>query len=445
MSCIYKYKGKDYTKDEFYSLVRTTMVQPRTVQKYEKVLFPTGNTASKVEGHTTLEEFKKQKEDRIKELEQIKNRRKKSLDEFNNGKRTREEIEGKEGYFIKIEKSNGGSWSVYVENKIEEDIAIQEELSNLNSFYNEPDNEINQLKQELERVEIEGFGALKPIYNFYENTVTNILKKQGYNPALITDEYGNTWNEISINQVRDLSNILLQRNEANQIIGQANIKALSILIDAAYKNKPDLIAHEYAHHYIAWFRNHPLVQEAIKKWGSEENLVQAIGEQSVKQKGEAWTWWKKFFNFLQDLIGNLSSKDKNELRNILTDAFLSRTDLENGSILSNERINQLVNKVSDEVFNQRSNNLTESDSVSEILSELQSFFNGLTEQEKLTINSKTLEEFEHNFSIRKSIDTTLTEDQYIKELEECSLGKGLKAEQGLSTSFTRGGNKQKNF
>jgi hypothetical protein len=22
MSCIYKYKGKDYTKDEFYSLVR---------------------------------------------------------------------------------------------------------------------------------------------------------------------------------------------------------------------------------------------------------------------------------------------------------------------------------------------------------------------------------------------------------------------------------------
>ena len=68
-NCIYKYKGKDYTKEEFYSLVRTTMVQPRTVQKYTKILFPTGNTASKVEGHTTLEEFKKQKENRIKELE----------------------------------------------------------------------------------------------------------------------------------------------------------------------------------------------------------------------------------------------------------------------------------------------------------------------------------------------------------------------------------------
>ena len=35
----------------------------------EKVLFPSGNTASKVEGHATLEEFKKQKEDRIKAIE----------------------------------------------------------------------------------------------------------------------------------------------------------------------------------------------------------------------------------------------------------------------------------------------------------------------------------------------------------------------------------------
>ena len=56
MSCIYKYKGKDYTKDEFYSLVRTTMVQPRTVQKYKKILFPKGETAAKIEGHETIAE-----------------------------------------------------------------------------------------------------------------------------------------------------------------------------------------------------------------------------------------------------------------------------------------------------------------------------------------------------------------------------------------------------
>lgn len=167
MSCIYKYKGKDYTKDEFYSLVRTTMVQPRTVQKYTKILFPTGNTASKVEGHTTLEEFKKQKENRIKELEEdIKNINvllDKKVDAIGNPFEEGQQ----QGYENKIIQKN---------------------------------NEINQIKQELERIEREGFGALRPIYNFYENTVTNILNKTygKENVKLITDEYGNTWNEITI-------------------------------------------------------------------------------------------------------------------------------------------------------------------------------------------------------------------------------------------------------
>ena len=60
-------------------------------------------------------------------------------------------------------------------------------------------NELNQLKQELERVEKEGFTALNPIYNFYENTVTNILKKN-FKIEKVTDEYGNTWNEVTILQ-----------------------------------------------------------------------------------------------------------------------------------------------------------------------------------------------------------------------------------------------------
>ena len=34
------------------------------------------------------------------------------------------------------------------------------------------------------------------------------------------------------------------------------------------------------------FKDAPIVQEAIKKWGSEEALVQAIGEQVIENKGE---------------------------------------------------------------------------------------------------------------------------------------------------------------
>ena len=214
------------------------------------------------------------------------------------------------------------------------------------------DNEIAQLRKELEDIEgPQGFAALKPIYNFYENTMSNVLKKQGYQPKLVTDEYGNTWNEVTIDQTRDLQNVLLQKNEADRIIGQANIQAMSVLIDAMNKRE-DTLPHEYAHHYIAWFRNTPLVQEGILKWGSEEALVQSIGEQAVKQKGEAWNWWKKFTEWVMSLFDNLSTKSKEELTNILTDAFLQGVDLQTGKIgISEERSRELAAKASG-VFNQ---------------------------------------------------------------------------------------------
>jgi len=181
MSCIYKYKGKDYTKDEFYSLVRTTMVQPKTVQKYEKVLFPTGNTASKVEGHTTLEEFKKQKEDRIKELEKKAEPYYRFLDKDGFTKNQfKDEFEAKE--YAKI---SGEKYQTILLNTMQES------------------QEIKQLKQELERIETEGFGALKPIFDFYENKIKRTLEKQGFNPKLITDEYGNTWNEVTIDTLEN--------------------------------------------------------------------------------------------------------------------------------------------------------------------------------------------------------------------------------------------------
>lgn len=138
-----------------------SIIQDSAKKGYEKVLFPSGNTASKVEGHTTLEEFKKQKEDRIKELERRRNNK---LDELETAK------------------------------LLDSDRRILErEVTNL-------DSEIITLNKELERVEKEGFAALRPIYNFYENTVTNTLNKTygKDNVKVITDEYGNTWNEVEI-------------------------------------------------------------------------------------------------------------------------------------------------------------------------------------------------------------------------------------------------------
>lgn len=144
-----------------------SIIQDSAKKGYEKVLFPTGNTASKIEGHTTLEEFKKQKEDRIKFLDG--------------------EINDPENIERRIEEAK---------------------------------REKEQIKQELERVEKEGFGALKPIYNFYENTVTNILKKN-YNVKEITDEFGNTWNEVSLKNI-DTNIKLKSSSSTNNIKEQFN-------------------------------------------------------------------------------------------------------------------------------------------------------------------------------------------------------------------------------
>jgi len=155
-----------------------SIIQDSAKKGYEKVLFPSGNTASKVEGHTTLEEFKKQKENRIKKLEK---------------QRLALEDEAENNTAV---DSDGGEYD------------YTEEFENI-------DTEIYQLKQELKRIEEEGFGALLPIFKFYEETVTNVLKKQGYNPTQITDEYGNTWNEVEINELAN-NTILFQKQGIKQ-------------------------------------------------------------------------------------------------------------------------------------------------------------------------------------------------------------------------------------
>lgn len=111
-----------------------------------------------------------------------------------------------------------------------------------------------------------------------------------------------------------------------KILGLSDIQAMEVLLDYDAR-KQDTLPHEYVHHYIDWYEDTPIVQEAIQKWGSKENLVQAIGEQVVAQKGEAGTWWKNFSQWLGTIFENLLGRNKEELRNILTDALLSGASL----------------------------------------------------------------------------------------------------------------------
>lgn len=156
-----------------------SIIQDSAKKGYEKILFPTGNTASKIEGHTTLEEFKKEKE---LQLTRLKNQ----LGEAKHSLKNPEDkyIESVQGY--QTSRVSHGDLDTFKE-------ILKTDIEKI-------DREIIQLELEIKRVDEEGFGALKPIYNFYENTVANILNKQygKDNVKLITDEYGNTWNEINI-------------------------------------------------------------------------------------------------------------------------------------------------------------------------------------------------------------------------------------------------------
>ena len=174
-----------------------SIIQDSAKKGYEKVLFPSGNTASKVEGHTTLEEFKKQKEDRLKGLQSAKIIEK-EYESYNENTGETEILPFRVEY-----EENNKRYSLPYKNK--------EDAQKVIDSYSV---EINQLKQELEQVEGPGgFGALKPIYNFYENTVTNILNKTygKNNVKVITDEYGNTWNELTLDNNRDTSTILFNK------------------------------------------------------------------------------------------------------------------------------------------------------------------------------------------------------------------------------------------
>ena len=198
-----------------------SIIQDSAKKGYEKVLFPSGNTASKVEGHTTLEEFKRTKELRLKQInEQLakgevkENFKIETRDLYsirnvgyafkvNNNQRgvdTSDEFKTREDAQKWIDNKNNPTYEVKI-NLTEDELNIYQ-----NNLI-----EKEALEKELERIDREGFGALKPIYNFYENTVANILKKQGYSPKQVTDEYGNTWNEIEIVPEREKQAILLQK------------------------------------------------------------------------------------------------------------------------------------------------------------------------------------------------------------------------------------------
>lgn len=121
--------------------------------------------------------------------------------------------------------------------------------------------------------------------------------------------------------------------------GQAQVEGFmagKVLLNALLENQ-DTLPHEYAHHYIAWFRESPVVQQGISLFGNEESLVQSIGENSVK----AIKWYGKLLNWIKGLFNG-----KQKLLNELTNAFLTGKSLDPNVVKQlNETHNQAVKQV----------------------------------------------------------------------------------------------------
>lgn len=359
-----------------------SIIQDSAKKGYEKVLFPSGNTASKVEGHSTLEEFKKQKEDRIKKLEDYKKR--------------------------SITKSVFGNYEVRRFNFDKPDAVFQtrkeaEEFWN-SKFSKAIDGEINQLKQELERVGREGFGALKPIYNFYDNNLTNVLRKQGYNPKQVTDEYGNTWNEVELKPLTATESIMLQTEETaaaepsdaelnNRVtrflekIG-VSVQSVDVIRDAAGnrlsatakadmlnriiqvvdgKEQIDTLPEEAAHFFVEMlgpgnplykemfskitnykiyastvdnyknlkaYRNldgtvnfDKIKKEAIGKLIAEHIIRLNLGDETNARVADALTWWQKVWKFITDLFARADENPFETAAEQILDGDISALDV----------------------------------------------------------------------------------------------------------------------
>jgi len=161
-----------------------SIIQDSAKKGYEKVLFPSGDTAAKVEGHETVQGFIDNKERRRNTLQQ--KLKEIDSDEFFN-----------KTYYIKDRRiythvSQLGSPAFIKEvNSIEEAKEIA-----YGTVVRDTENELQQIQKEIEDAKA-GKLKISSIAKFYEETVFNVLKKQGYNPTRITDEYGNDWYEVN--------------------------------------------------------------------------------------------------------------------------------------------------------------------------------------------------------------------------------------------------------
>lgn len=191
------------------------IIQDSAKKGYEKVRFPSGETASKIEGHEQVADYVAWRRERINELNSWIGMLESNLAAgrdipFGDTIYRSKEVLGESGspipgefeyYYIDVDAERGAREIIISKQKVAEII---------NDATAGHRREIDQLQREIETAEREGLTAFSNIARFYQDDVQNILRKQGYNIQEVTDEYGNNWFEVEINPDRDLGEFYFQ-------------------------------------------------------------------------------------------------------------------------------------------------------------------------------------------------------------------------------------------
>lgn len=347
-----------------------SIIQDSAKKGYEKVLFPKGETAAKIEGHETIADEIKSINDRINELSQQQSVDAYSIisagsifqpstqynDSYNEELRKKKE-QYKDKYIV-VDRSIGEGGRVYGVNLPQtlEGITLydsEEEAkkeAKRRGSYN--DNKIKELEQRKSELKSQGIEKLKPIEAFYEIKVGNILEKTfgKDNVKTVTDEFGNQWREITINQARDLANILLQRNEGNQeavitpndnqellyklndifedrtsLIFNINnnkdfdtnsrLKAIRSLIDNKEVNYNNHL--EHLEEYLELFEHLPVIYNLINKYGSKQAILEVYDNDNGSGNNNLQQEFIEAVNGLKSIFRNVNKTKLNSLENWL--------------------------------------------------------------------------------------------------------------------------------
>ena len=109
----------------------------------------------------------------------------------------------------------------------------------------------------------------------------------------------------------DLDNII-NKFDARKISNSNSFNSKEELANTINEGKNSLPI-EHMSKYIDWFKNTPIVKEAVSLWGTKEKLMNAIKEQATTQKGIAWNWWNKFINYVLNAFKPTVSLSEREL------------------------------------------------------------------------------------------------------------------------------------